>query len=175
MKRSHACCSSHATSCVASRISLRLLWALADISYCSSRFTVRVSFLPHSDLCLSSEMTSLPHGCIFFHMMSHMIQGKTILTLKIYCHFSYMTVCLNIMGQKWWQDYGKSGTRELGSCDFFNCISSELWCWRKIFLSVHGWSNKKQFSLQWVTYYNRLVSEFDFVSHDSEIRAKFRT
>ena len=65
MKRFHACCPSHATSRVANRISVRLLWALADFSYCSSRFTVRVSFLPHSDLCSSSEMTSLPHGCIF--------------------------------------------------------------------------------------------------------------
>ena len=53
------------TSRVANRISVRLLWALADFWYCSSGFTVRVSFLPHSDPCSSSEMTSLPHGCIF--------------------------------------------------------------------------------------------------------------
>ena len=64
MKRFHACCPSHATSRVANRISVRLLWTLADFSYCFSRFTVRVSFLPHSDLCSSSEMASLPHGCI---------------------------------------------------------------------------------------------------------------
>ena len=61
---SHACCSSHAISPVANRISVRLLWALADFSDCSSRFPVCVSFLSHSDLCSSSEMTSLPHGCI---------------------------------------------------------------------------------------------------------------
>ena len=47
--------------------SVRLLWALADFSDCSSIFTVRVSFLPHSDLCSIFEMTSLPHGCIISH------------------------------------------------------------------------------------------------------------
>ena len=36
------------------------LWRI--FSYCSSRFTVRVSFLPHSDLCSSSGLTSLPLG-----------------------------------------------------------------------------------------------------------------
>ena len=59
MKRFHACCTSP------TGFSVRLLWALADFSDCSSRFTVRVSFLPQSDLYSSSEMTSLPHGCIF--------------------------------------------------------------------------------------------------------------
>ena len=49
MKRFHACCPSHATSRVTNRISVRLLWGLADFSNCSSRFRVRVSFLLHSE------------------------------------------------------------------------------------------------------------------------------
>ena len=50
--------------------SVRSLWALADFSDCSSRSMVRVSFLPHSNLCSSSVMTSLPHGCIFFKFVA---------------------------------------------------------------------------------------------------------
>ena len=66
MTRFNGCCPSHSTSRVANRIFRSLALGPGGFSYCSSRFTVRVSFLPHSDLCSSSEMTSLPHGCIFY-------------------------------------------------------------------------------------------------------------
>ena len=56
--------------------SVRSLWALADFSNCSSRFTVRVSFLLHSFLCPSSEMTSLPHGCNFLYMHPPLRNGS---------------------------------------------------------------------------------------------------
>ena len=61
--------------------SLRSLWALADFSDCSSKFTVRVSFLPQSDLCSSSEMTSLSHRCIFSiscHVMQKFGESSTL-------------------------------------------------------------------------------------------------
>ena len=59
--------------------------ALADFSYCSSRFTFRVSFLPHSDLCSSSDMTSLPHVCIFSKRDSnfHVQRFSTHLAIRL--------------------------------------------------------------------------------------------
>ena len=49
--------------------SVRFLWVLADFWYCSSRFTVRVSFLPHSDICPSSENDVTSARVYFFLYM----------------------------------------------------------------------------------------------------------
>ena len=55
-------CPSHATRNIDKRLFRSL--ALTDFSDCSSRFTVRDSFLQRSDLCSSSYMT--PHPLFIF-------------------------------------------------------------------------------------------------------------
>ena len=95
MKRFHACCPSHATSRFANRISVRLLLALADFSYCSSRFIFRVSFLPHSDLCSSSEMTSLLQCDSIVFVSTYTQQGGRVRFHKIFWeHHLHMIPCL---------------------------------------------------------------------------------
>ena len=50
------------------------LWALADFSDCTSKFTIRVSFLPESDVCSSSEMSPFLTDVNFLTVFTESLQ-----------------------------------------------------------------------------------------------------
>ena len=132
MKRFHACCPSHATSRVANRISVRSLWALADFSYCSSRFTVRVSFLPHNDLCSSSEMTSLPHGyifCIWCVPFIRLTLGRTIVLNTPHKSVVLVHIWHHLVSHKVWSKFLGSRRNQSPTALFL-----QLLCQRSRFL-----------------------------------------
>ena len=62
--------------------SIRSLWAVADFSDCSSRLTVRVSLLPHSDLLkFRDDVTPDFSVCIFALNFEHISDRTKISTV----------------------------------------------------------------------------------------------